>query len=349
MKVILQKKILIYAIILSIFLLIFDSADVITAVTQSITLCITSIIPSLFPFMVLSGALISLTDNSSFRRLEKVCKKFLGISPSAVTAVICGWLCGFPVGAKCTAQLYRQKCISGSDAEILLTYTNIPGPMFVIGVVGIGMFHSFKIGIMLYLIQIFSALCIGITIGKNSAYTLNKINSYDKTKTDFSKCVCESVTNTLNVCGFVLFFSAVTELIKPFASVFPEAAEKLIISVTEMVNGIKCISQGNLTLNQKLAFTSFALGWSGVSVHLQIKALLHDTGISMKKYYISKIFAGVFSALITYIPAKYSDDIIILILNSKNILWMIIAFLIVIAAKIHTVAYRAKKIAIFER
>lgn len=63
--------------------------------------------------------------------MEVIWNKVLGVSAAGAYAVIVGALCGYPVGAKITSDLYENHQISESEAKYLLTFTNHASPVFV--------------------------------------------------------------------------------------------------------------------------------------------------------------------------------------------------------------------------
>ena len=320
-------KIFPYCVILIMFLVMRNSSDIISTVKSSLSLCFSTVIPSIFPFMVLSGALVAVTTKDTFRYLEPLTKKLFGINSQCITPIICGFLCGFPIGAKCTAELYRSRTISQSEAESLVAFSNNPGPMFVIGVVGIGLFKSFKIGIFLYLVQLFSSLCSAVVLKNFTTHKAFVNSSYAERKKDFSSCVCDSIIGTLNICGFVMFFSVVTHLLSPLSAFMPEEVSSVIYCLAEITNGIYHLASLNFSKAHKLALASFTLAWSGFSVHMQVKSLISDTNLSLKKYYITKASSGVFSALVTYALFGSRDNIILFAVNNRFMIFIILFIL----------------------
>ena len=67
---------------------------------RALLLCTSSLIPTLFPFMVISEIMVRSGCGTLFARFPgKLFSRIFGISPNAATALIFGILCGFPVGA----------------------------------------------------------------------------------------------------------------------------------------------------------------------------------------------------------------------------------------------------------
>ena len=103
--------------ILFLFFICFPHAAV-SASKQGLRLWFTQILPTLLPFCVLSYVIL---------RSEILPKKF-----STCYIVLCGFLFGFPIGCKLTADFYSSKYISREKASALCCFTNNLSPVFVI-------------------------------------------------------------------------------------------------------------------------------------------------------------------------------------------------------------------------
>ena len=305
----LKKNSLIWFIAISMVMLAINSEEIIKAVKDALSLCASAVIPSLFPFMVLSAMFVSNAPNNFFGFAGRIFKKLFGISAFCVPALICGLVCGYPIGAKCTCELYKAKKISASEAESLIAYSNNSGPLFVIGAVGVGMFGSAKAGIMLYAIQIFSALSCGFILKR---FTIGRFSSSvtpESTQGEFTDFVCSSALNMLNICAFIVFFAVVNCLLKPLYDILPDFARLIAVCVPEVTNALVVISKGDFEKDILLSLASFALGFSGLCVHMQVKSIIKDLGLSMKKYYLSRCFIALYSMIVTYLFLHAKDDI----------------------------------------
>jgi len=319
----------VYLVMFAILILVANPESVISSAHKGMLVCFSKIIPSLFPFMVLSGLFVSSLTSDSFARLGKVTYRLFGVRAAANAAFIPGLVCGYPIGAKCTCELYLSGRISKSEAESLLAFSNNSGPLFVIGAVGVGMLGSAKVGILLYIIQIICALSAAVVMRFFTSYP---IKVYQKGKTvskDFAACVCDSVINVLGVCGFVVFFSVVNSIIEPLISIFPDWTQMWIKCIPEITNGIGSIASQNKITPLNLAAISFALGWSGLSVHMQVKSVIAKSDISMKKYYITRLVIGCASAIITYLVSKDIDFISLTLLQNRNLIFIASFFTVV--------------------
>ena len=291
-----------------IVLILLNSAMIATAVRSSLELCFSVIIPSLFPFMVMSSFFVGNMKNTLPGFVGRVLEYLFGFSFRGTGAFLCGLLCGYPIGARCASQLYREGKISKSEAETLLACANNSGPLFIIGAVGCQMLNSFKWGLMLWGVHIFCAIFFAIVLKSRTYVKAHKEFSFIKEK-PLSESISESVVNILNVCGFVVFFSVINILVEPFAKLFPEKIQKLIFCFFEITNGINKVSHSGYFFNQKLYIIAFALGWSGLSVHMQVKNIVAGLGLSMKKYYFVRVMSAVISPFILFAVLDLKDNI----------------------------------------
>ena len=130
------------------FLLIF-SKDNYNSVKNTVQIYIYSIIPSLFPFIFFTEFILN-TDilNTVQNTTGKYIAKFFRVSKRSSPAILTGFLCGFPMGAKTVSYLYDTKQISVKESIKLLSYVNNCNPAFIISTIGIGIMYNIKFGII---------------------------------------------------------------------------------------------------------------------------------------------------------------------------------------------------------
>lgn len=272
------------------------------ATVNAVDMCIKIIIPSLFPFFVISDVLMSRMNFSPRGICARISKKVFNLPPCALPVLAIGLISGYPVGAAAVCSLYENGTISKTDAEHLICFTNNSGPLFLICSVGCGMYGSLQIGLLLYGIHIFTALCTAIIAGR--LYTVHGSGSPFSARRKFS--LAESVETAFVKCikiiGFVVFFAIITEFFSQAADGVPITKNSLflraaVISALEMTNGISRAA-AQLPLGDALCLTSFAAAWSGVSVLFQVKSVTKNM-LSTKKYVRYKFFSALGAAVVT--------------------------------------------------
>lgn len=108
----------------------FPAESVFYAFT-GLTLWFQKMIPSLFPFMILSGIMIRMDLTKYFALvLSPLLKPIFKVSGNGAYCIIMGFLCGFPMGAKVIADLYERGKLSKTEAVYLLSFCNNIGPIY---------------------------------------------------------------------------------------------------------------------------------------------------------------------------------------------------------------------------
>ena len=127
-----QKIILFFCLCLMIFLLLHPQ-DALAAAKDGLSLWLNVMIPTLLPFLILTGILLK-TGNIQklLRPLSPAGKILLGLSPAGLYVLILGLLCGYPIGAKLAHDLYIEQQISRREGEYLLTFSCNASPAFIL-------------------------------------------------------------------------------------------------------------------------------------------------------------------------------------------------------------------------
>ncbi len=278
--------------------LFFMAADTAAIwVSDGLRLCASKLIPSLFPFMVLSSLLVSGGAGELLARLCRVpFKTLFGIGGECGCAVALGWLCGFPVGAKCAREYYEKGRVSRDEYERVLCICSTPSPAFLIGAVGRGMLGSAAEGVLLYVISLLSSAIIGIFLkrfGKSLAEPRGgkdaRVRNAESFVKSLTRAVSDGAMGMLCVCAFVVFFSAFLGALKAALAFIhmSKAASALLFCVFELTSGISAVVSSGLP--SFFPLLALAVGWSGLSVHFQTLAICDPSPVSFKPYFLSHV------------------------------------------------------------
>ncbi len=298
-------------------LLLFPVQSV-AAAKSGLQLCGNVIIPSLFPFFVLSSFCMEIGLVQYLGRvLEPLMRPLFRVSGACASAFVLGIIGGYPVGAKTAIALYEKRMISRDEAERLLAFCNNCGPAFIFGVVGAGVFSSSAVGLLLYLIHILSSVLVGLlfrfrgsrTVSAGCAAPTEEAPAFSAA---FTASVRSAMQSTLSICAFVLFFTVIIRLLvlsgvlrgaaallgtllAPFGGT-DAAAEKLLIGAIEMSSGVASLSGSAGAMSTQLSLAAFILGWAGLCVHCQVLSFLGSSDLSVRTYLAGKLAHGVISA-----------------------------------------------------
>ena len=255
----------------------------------SLGVCARLIIPSLFPFFVLSSYCTALGLPGLLGRfLAPSAARLYGISGAGASALLIGLTGGYPAGAAYIAEMEKSGTVTAAEAERLLAFCNNSGPAFLVGAVGVGIFRSVRAGLLLYAVHIAAALLTGLFFRGRARYDAAApvfLDSADPAAA-LTQAVRRSVTAILNVCGFVVSFSVLLAVLNSrgtlsllcgflserlgWALPFSRA---LIAGLFELGSGVAAM-EGLALTPSSFALAALLTGWGGLSVHFQTLALL---------------------------------------------------------------------------
>ena len=278
-------------------------------------LCSGIIVPSLFPFAVLSNIFVEL---GLPQKLGKICspitKRLFGVSGAGSAAFFLGIAGGYPLGAISISEMYSKGALRKSEAERLLSFCDNSGPAFIVSVAGSAVFGSVKIGLFLYGVHVLAALLTGIILktkqraSRTSALSVPAVTF----STAFTDSVKRATGTMVTVCGFVVFFSVLVGVLDAFGTLSSLTGQisahfgtelhfsrSLLTGLLELGTGTS--SMLGLRANAiNLALCSFVIGWGGISVHAQAAAVIKEGGLSTARHTFGKLLHGGLSALITF-------------------------------------------------
>lgn len=273
--------------------LIIDSRLALEGAGAGVDLCIRTVIPSLFPFFVLTGVLTKFLQKSDARWIY-VLAAALGISPGAAPALIPGFLGGYPVGAKCIGDMYAEKQISKKEAERMLAFCSNAGPSFLFGMVSV-FFPNVKMVWFLWLIQISGAALTALAFPRSvDENTLPRKIGWEKERPDV---VWSAIRAMGTVCGWIILFRTILTFLNAWLLwLFPAWVRVLVIGILELSNG--CCELMQIT-DVKLRFIICAcmLSQGGLCVFLQTMSV--TKGLSLKGYFLGKTVQTVFCFLLS--------------------------------------------------
>ena len=280
-------------------------------------LCVELILPSLFPFFLVSILLNRLGFPVWLgKHLGAAAGSLFRVSGAGATALFVGLTGGYPMGAAYLAELLKSGTITEAEGERLLGFCNNSGPAFLVGAIGAGVFGSSAVGMRLYGVHILAALLTGLLLRGRKAGRVSEESIQTETEENLSRLLPEAVQQSvlalLNVCGFVVCFSVFTGLLEVSGlldavtafccarnAVEPEALRALLIGFWELGSGIGAL-RGLAPTPLHLALAAALVGWGGVSVHFQTLAVLSDTGIKGALHTAGRLIHAVLSFLLMY-------------------------------------------------
>ncbi len=255
---------------------------------EGLIFCSAVLIPSLFPIMICVSVITAILNNIKMPFFDKMGKFFFGLSDKETLIFILSLFSGYPVGAKMINSAYLRGEISEKNARIMQCYSVNAGAGFVISAVGYGVYGSLEIGIILFVSQVLSSITLAIVL-RNFTEKENK-KSFLGCEKNIGEIFCTAVTDCsksmMTICGFTVFFFCANGLLYQIKSLDFIA---YLLEISWAVKGVK-----------NIYFTAFLLGFSGISVWLQVIAVSKDAGVNIKRFCLSRLFCGMLSGFICF-------------------------------------------------
>lgn len=311
-----KTKLSVFAALCALFVLIFASSRVVESAAAGLRLCWELILPSLFPFFVVSALLSRLGFPAlAGKRLASLAKRLFRVSGVGATALFIGLTGGYPLGASYLAELEEQGALEPEEAGRLLGFCNNSGPAFLVGAVGAGVFHSTRVGLLLYAAHALAAILAGILLRRDEPAPARRLPG-SGSPLPFSRALPEAVRAAvlaaLNVCGFVVVFSVFTGLLDAWGVLgsLSEAlaahtgldevqSRALLTGFWELGGGIGAMRPLPLTPGN-LALAAVLVGWGGVSVHFQSLAPFSALPVRCRLHLPARLLSAFFGAGLAY-------------------------------------------------
>ncbi len=293
-------KLFIKNIFLTLILILFilNIKIVINTSKEASILFFNKIFISIFPFIILSDILIYFDYHIFLKNtIGKFISKLFNIDPNVSIIFILSLLTSTPNNAIYIKDMLDNNEIDISTANKIINYTFFPSISFVIGTIGVSIYNSFKIGLILWLLIFIYNILIGLFLRKENNNFINK--TIIKKKETFFNMLKDSFIKGLNtsfiILGNLIIFTIVINLSNKYLNM-NDILFAFISGLLEITSGIMNISNLNIDLSYKLIFTFLIISFSSISVLFQAKSVLYEYNINIKRTLIIKL---VFSILIS--------------------------------------------------
>lgn len=272
-----------------------------------------SVVPTLLPFMLLTGLLLRLRLLEPLLPfLQRCLAPIFGCSGYGVFAILCGFTAGFPMGAKLTRTLLDQKKISHKEACHLIGFVNNPSPAFLLSYVAADQWQHPELGILL----------IGNVFGSALLYGILSSFRFRSVRTDPSRsgsvhataihespqdcfalidsCIEDAVSATVRIGVYLIVFSMLVDA----AASIPLASTPVglvLFAALELTNGIHLIAHSTLSFQVQLVLIPALAAFGGCSVIAQsigIASMDHDM---LRSYLKSRPGVVMISCLLSFL------------------------------------------------
>lgn len=285
---------------LTLIIFLFNLDIVINSTLSASYLFITKVFVSIFPFIILSDILFYFNYDLFLKKIfGNIISKLFNVSKSTSIIYILSILTSHPTNSVYIKEMLDRKEIDENDINKILLTTYFPSIAFVIGTIGIGIYHSIKTGIFLYLTILIKNILIGIFLrGKNLSKEIQSIKKNNITLQEtISNSIIKGINISYTILGNIIIFTIIVNLLNNYLNI-NSTILSLMSGMLEMTSGIFMISNLNINLSQKILLTSFILNFSGLSIIFQTTSILNKYKINIKKILIIKLIFSIMILLI---------------------------------------------------
>ncbi|MBQ6833511.1 MAG: hypothetical protein IJO55_03735 [Lachnospiraceae bacterium] len=301
-------------------MLIF-SVETTTGAKYGLLLWYQSVVPALFPFMVISS-LITSSGGISYLMAPVyiILKHLLPLSKEGCYVLVSGLICGFPMGAKVCADFIRENRITLNEGNFLMAICNQPSPMFLLGFV-YPFFRehvsSSHLLIVLYLPLILLALTARhIYFSESTKIPTNPDFSVDQNLIPLDDAIMNATKLLCKIGGYLILFSILIQIIKNMTWI-PETVRLMMIGILEMTTAVRELAVC-IPFPYSFIFTLSALAFGGLSGLFQVQSVLQNeyseeiahekrVGLSIRPYVFWKLAHAAFTAFCAYILCNYAS------------------------------------------
>lgn len=313
-----------FLLLILLILMLLHPEITVKGASNGLLLWYSSVVPALFPFMVLSSLIVASGSLSVLMApVRLVLGPLLGLSAEGCYTLLSGLVCGFPMGAKTCADFLSRGQISLREGKFLMAVCNHASPMFLLGYV-YPLFHGnlplWKLLAAVYGPALLLALPARL-LYRNGAPTGKKpkmqgiAEPQEIPEPNFpspaksnpgnlsaDEAILASVEVLCRIGGLLILFSIAVEFLR-CAGQLPAGLRLFLMGTMEMTTGIRTLAAA-LPFPYSAAAACASLTFGGLSGILQTKAALgalaqkKKAGLSIRQYCAWKLLYACLTAAI---------------------------------------------------
>ena len=273
---------------LGMLILILDGKTALAGAQNGVQLCLITVIPSLFPFFILSILLNSTLSGFHLPFLGKI-GQLCGIPTGAEPLLISGFLGGYPVGAQGIAEAFKAGQLSRQTAQRMLAFCNNAGPAFLFGMVASFFPESWMVW-ALWAIHISGALFTAVIL---PSPTTDDCTLSGKSAMSANQIMARALSAMGTVCGWIIVFRVLVEFLQRWMLfLLPVPFQVAVTGILELSNGC-CFLPLLENIDMRFVLCSGMLAFGGVCVTMQTISV--SSGLSIRHYLLGKFIQTSFS------------------------------------------------------
>lgn len=276
--------------------------------STGLNLWLKKMVPTLLPFMILSGIMIRMDLTEGFvTLLHPMLHRLYGTSKNGSYAVIMGFLCGFPMGARIVGELYEAGRLSRGESSRLLYFCNNIGPIYFLSYVVpmLAIDRPLIPFLLMYGIPLLYGLVLFriLPMFDNPDQPFKQSQCHNEQETKSSRMpllaaidasVLSGLIGIAKLGGYMVFFNLLNIAFEPFSN-----------SGTNLLNIYRCILEITSGIDHSGQSIFYAililLPFGGFSCIAQTYSMISRTDLSVRSYVFHKLIQTAITALCYYI------------------------------------------------
>lgn len=310
-----KRKILSVLLLSAFFLFLFCRDAVISGASEGLILWYRYVLPTLLPFMILTQIIMQTDTIHLISQISgNFMRHFPGVSDYGCFAVIAGFLCGYPMGAKVTSDLVISKRIGPDEGTYLLSFCNNMSPMFVLGVLFRNYIPKHALHLPFFLIltgspllcsQIFRIYYRHMPRIHSEEYPTYKTISFEQsTDTSLGTILNSSITESADaIIRVALYMMLASIWMHILDQIFlaKNIGKTILLSAFELTTGLDMLAglaaPAVTRYLMMLSLTSFG----GISSILQTMSMIQSSGLKIVPYIAEKLVTMTVTSLLAYL------------------------------------------------
>lgn len=273
-----------------------NSQTSLTYAAMGLNLWFQKMIPALLPFMILSGIMVrlKLTDKIAMVAYPLI-RPLYRVRKNVCYAMLTGFLCGFPMGARVVDDLYARGMISRREGEYLLAFCNNIGPVyfcsFVLPLLGRRKVWPYLFG--MYGIPLLYGLALRYTMFRDLSRSLKpgkktdlvccelptqETSSAEKLLEVIDSSIHTSIQSILTLGGYMILFN----LLNLVPHILLGKPMSVLAPLLEITGGLMLLKDASPL------FCLLALSFGGLSCIAQTYSCIRDSDLSIRNYIYHK-------------------------------------------------------------
>lgn len=284
--------------VLSVVLLLFPEKAA-QSVSDSISVCVGTIIPAMFAFMAISTYIINEGLHSViFKPLYFISGRIIRLDEDSFSIFCLSLIGGYPVGIKLLREAVENAFISKKSAENTACFCYCISPSFAVTMIGLGIFSCAEAGMLVYLSNAAACVLMAALFGKRNntpQITRNRQTS------GIIGAVRSSAFSLFTVCTVIVAFNVIISALTETLGVFGITLPTYILGSAEISNLLRLPPN-----TQLLPLISGICSFGGVCVLAQCTALCSDV-FSLKRFLLMRIPTAILSGIICFILMRFVE------------------------------------------